>query len=72
MQNITERFKTNIKVTIGTLLMVAATVAFNSGWHPLFKYQALKTVEAVGELLKTPQWYYIENMTATIQEQGSC
>ncbi|AIM39003.1 hypothetical protein KO02_21625 [Sphingobacterium sp. ML3W] len=72
MQNITERFKTNIQVTIGTLLMVAATVALNSGWHPFFKYQELKTVEAVGELVKTPQWYYIENKTATIHQQGSC
>lgn len=72
MRNKTNRFKTNIKIAIGTLLMVLATVAFYSGWHPLFKYQELKTVEAVGDLLKTPQWYYIENRTATIHQQGSC
>lgn len=72
MNNQIKRYNPYTIVAIGLISLVASTIGVNLVLHTVFKKQDLTTTEAVDELLKTPQWYYIENSTATVHQQVSC
>ncbi|MEN5376520.1 hypothetical protein [Sphingobacterium kitahiroshimense] len=72
MTNQIKRYNAYIIVAIGLIYLVISTVSINQFSQEILKNQAHDMREAVVDLLKTPQWYYIENNTATVHKQGSC
>nr|WP_315402014.1 hypothetical protein [uncultured Sphingobacterium sp.] len=72
MTNQIRRYYSYIIVAIGLIYLVISTVSINRFSQEILKNQARDMREAVVDLLKTPQWYYKENNTATVHQQVSC
>ncbi|MCS3553571.1 MULTISPECIES: hypothetical protein [unclassified Sphingobacterium] len=72
MKNQIKRYNLYIIVIIGLIYLVTSTVSINRFSQEVLKIQAHDMREALVDLLKTPQWYYIENSSAPNHKQGSC
>ncbi|KKX49156.1 hypothetical protein L950_0217210 [Sphingobacterium sp. IITKGP-BTPF85] len=72
MKILIKRYNPYIIVAIGLIYLVISTVSINRFSQEVLKNQAHDMREAVVDLLKTPQWYYIENSTVPNHKQGSC
>ncbi|MCW2262104.1 hypothetical protein EDF67_102563 [Sphingobacterium sp. JUb78] len=72
MKILIKRYNPYIIVAIALIYLVTSTVSIKRFSQEVLKNQAHDMREAVVDLLKPPQWYYIENNTAPNHKQGIC